>query len=201
MNQDYATSKKNEPLAVETSMEEILASIRSIISDDVKQSTRESIVMEKKVSADSKNHDVLDLTEMLEEDGSIVSIQDAVPSSEPRKKEDHSSSSSKNVEKEFPLKGNDFISNEAFLASTQALRGLDSVSEEALQEVGKAFSGGKTLELLMVDVLRPMLKEWIDANLPSLVKVIVNEQVERVMQARRVQGFSRTDPSEDIEAA
>ncbi|ABS64612.1 conserved hypothetical protein [Parvibaculum lavamentivorans DS-1] len=43
--------------------------------------------------------------------------------------------------------------------------------------------GSRTLEELVGDLLRPMLKEWLDENLPSLVERLVAEEIERV--ARR----------------
>ncbi len=37
----------------------------------------------------------------------------------------------------------------------------------------------------MKDVLRPILKEWLDANLPEMVERIVREEVERISQRAR----------------
>jgi hypothetical protein len=42
---------------------------------------------------------------------------------------------------------------------------------------------GRTLEDVVRELLRPMLKEWLDANLPSIVEAQVRAEVERV--ARR----------------
>lgn len=183
-------SKHNEVLQTEPSMDEILASIKSIISDDVKQAAKNSFELPQ---ANNKNDDadVLDLTEMIKEDGSVVSLPKGGNMSKEAKKLDQSRDNSKEDEKGIAQdlqeaeKEIDFISSEALSESMQALQGLDSISNDTLQEVKHAFTGGKTLEVLMSDILRPMLKEWIDANLPSLVKVIVNDQVEKVIQARR----------------
>ena len=40
--------------------------------------------------------------------------------------------------------------------------------------------GNQTLEQLVKDVLRPILKEWLDENLPDIVDRIVREEVERI---------------------
>jgi uncharacterized protein len=41
-------------------------------------------------------------------------------------------------------------------------------------------SGETSLEGLVRDMLRPMLKEWLDANLPSLVEAMVAREIERI---------------------
>lgn len=43
----------------------------------------------------------------------------------------------------------------------------------------------RTLEDLVGDMLRPMLKEWLDDNLPILVEKLVREEIERVSRGRR----------------
>jgi uncharacterized protein len=41
-------------------------------------------------------------------------------------------------------------------------------------------SGETSLEGLTRDLLRPMLKDWLDANLPSLVEAMVAKEIERI---------------------
>jgi uncharacterized protein len=41
-------------------------------------------------------------------------------------------------------------------------------------------SGETSLEGLTRDLLRPMLKEWLDANLPGLVEAMVAREIERI---------------------
>ncbi|NJR26526.1 MAG: DUF2497 domain-containing protein, partial [Richelia sp. CSU_2_1] len=45
------------------------------------------------------------------------------------------------------------------------------------------FSSGNTVEALVVEMLKPMLKEWLDANLPRIVEDKVESEVARI--ARR----------------
>jgi len=42
----------------------------------------------------------------------------------------------------------------------------------------------RTLEDLVQEMLRPMLKAWLDDNLPSLVERIVRDEIERVARGR-----------------
>jgi len=46
-------------------------------------------------------------------------------------------------------------------------------------------SGDKTLEALTKELLRPLMKEWLDANLPGMVERIVREEIERVVAKSR----------------
>jgi cell pole-organizing protein PopZ len=41
--------------------------------------------------------------------------------------------------------------------------------------------GGPTIEDLVRDELRPLLKQWLDANLPALVERHVRAEIERVV--------------------
>ena len=53
--------------------------------------------------------------------------------------------------------------NDAFLSNTTAMG-----------------AGDKTIEGIVVELLRPMLKEWLDRNLPQVVERIVEREIERV---------------------
>ena len=43
----------------------------------------------------------------------------------------------------------------------------------------------RTLEDLVTEMLRPLLKAWLDDNLPKLVERLVREEIERVSRGRR----------------
>ena len=46
--------------------------------------------------------------------------------------------------------------------------------------VGRATGGDQSIEGLTRELLRPMLKTWLDDNLPDLVEKLVREEIERV---------------------
>jgi cell pole-organizing protein PopZ len=50
-------------------------------------------------------------------------------------------------------------------------------AERSLQ----VHSGGLTIEDIVREQLRPMLKAWLDANLPSLVEHLVRAEIERLV--------------------
>ena len=70
-------------------------------------------------------------------------------------------------------------------------RGL--ISSSTMAAVDSAFhslshtvlgQNARTLEDLVKEMLRPMLKSWLDDNLPSLVERIVRAEIERVSRGR-----------------
>jgi cell pole-organizing protein PopZ len=76
-------------------------------------------------------------------------------------------------------------------ASPAPDRGL--ISTETVKAVDSAFNtlahtvigqNARTLEDLVREMLRPMLKSWLDDNLPGLVERIVRAEIERVSRGR-----------------
>ena len=70
-------------------------------------------------------------------------------------------------------------------------RGL--ISNETIAAVDSAFNtlahtiigqNARTLEDLVKEMLRPMLRSWLDDNLPGLVERIVRAEIERVSRGR-----------------
>src|SRR5262245_6257232 len=70
-------------------------------------------------------------------------------------------------------------------------RGL--ISNDTIAAVDSAFNtlahtiigqNARTLEDLVKEMLRPMLKSWLDDNLPGLVERIVRAEIERVSRGR-----------------
>jgi cell pole-organizing protein PopZ len=45
--------------------------------------------------------------------------------------------------------------------------------------------GARTIDELAEDLLRPMLRDWLDNNLPPMVERLVREEIERVSRGRR----------------
>ncbi len=81
---------------------------------------------------------------------------------------------------------------QGFPAKIEAATAL--ISEEAGAQVARsfgelaaAFDGvqNRSLEDLAQDMLRPMLQEWLDDNLPTLVERLVREEIERVARGPR----------------
>ena len=76
----------------------------------------------------------------------------------------------------------DLVSEKALPASTAALSQLaHSVSRTREPTPGQS----KTVEELVREAVEPMLKQWLDTNLPRIVERMVREAIDRVV--RRVE--------------
>ena len=68
------------------------------------------------------------------------------------------------------------------LLSTTASAAVDSAFNTLAHTV--LVQNARTLEDLVKEMLRPMLKSWLDDNLPGLVERIVRAEIERVSRGR-----------------
>jgi cell pole-organizing protein PopZ len=204
---------------------DILSSIRQIISEDAKEETKKPSLsspfsVNKK---DNKQEEILELTRVVETDGSIVDLSQKgldkvgpVSKSFSREEKDLG----KNEIEAHPEKKQVSTSpdNEPFLPpSRDPQEGINSpirskiespeklLSEEALRQSANAFRdlekikqslkmpdhildsekiGNYTVDDLVRELLRPILREWLDAHLPSMIRTLVAEQIEKALQQR-----------------
>jgi uncharacterized protein len=68
------------------------------------------------------------------------------------------------------------------LVSAATSAAVDSAFNTLAQTV--LVQNGRTLEDLVREMLRPMLKTWLDDNLPSMVERLVRAEIERVSRGR-----------------
>jgi uncharacterized protein len=71
------------------------------------------------------------------------------------------------------------IAPEAAAAAVSSLDGL--VRTLATERSMQVHSGGPTIEDIVREELRPLLKAWLDANLPPMVERLVRVEIERVV--------------------
>jgi hypothetical protein len=71
---------------------------------------------------------------------------------------------------------------ERSLLSSTASAAVDSAFSTLAQTM--LVNNARTIEDLVKDMLRPMLKAWLDDNLPGLVERIVRTEIERVSRGR-----------------
>lgn len=149
---------------------------------------------------------VLELTQLLREDGTISNLKNQESfMSEDVKQETAQEEATSNTQAATPAQdtsvedilsldladevGEPLISPEAFAQSTAALSALSNVPKASAtisQTLNAQNAGQYTVESLMRELLRPMLKDWLDANLPSLVKWLVAEQIEKMLKGQGV---------------
>ena len=59
----------------------------------------------------------------------------------------------------------------------------DAAVQGAMNRLGAMASmgiGGMTVEAMMREMLKPMLKDWLDENLPALVERMVEKEIARI---------------------
>ncbi len=75
------------------------------------------------------------------------------------------------------------VSDEVRSSMQENFAALAMVSKPGAQP--KVVRSGETsLEGLVTDLLRPMLAEWLDENLPSMVEAMVKEEISRISGKR-----------------
>lgn len=179
--------------AHEPTMEEILASIRRIISeDDVPEEAKAEEVPEPEVAAapepvaaqpepepeveDEVEDDVLELTTPYVAKpsmsiGDIDAYEPEAPVAAP-------------APKPAPV-----APQPAYAASEHLVS--ERTVASAVSAFGQLTSGsllpkeGRTIEDLLSEMLRPMLQSWLDDNLPGIVETAVREEVERLARQSR----------------
>lgn len=154
------------------SMEDILASIRRILSEE-DQTPQPDHPPSEKPSGD----DVLVLEpSMLVEPESGISEAKTEPA--PLPSEPPPPVAAKRSDPAFDSDPT-LVAPEAAHAAAAAVAGL--VRTLASERGTQTHSGGPTIEDLVRAELRPILKEWLDLHLPGLVERLVRAEIERVV--------------------
>jgi cell pole-organizing protein PopZ len=173
----------------EPTMEEILASIRRIISeDDAPAEPAAEAAPEPELEAEPEpepepaaiEEDVLELTDPiapepepepelppLETVGDIDVYSPPPPEPEPAPAP--------------PIFDRDDVAEKLVgdTAASAAASAFGSLSSALLMP-----KDGRTLEDVVRELLRPLLKEWLDQNLPRIVETKVEEEVQRIARGR-----------------
>jgi uncharacterized protein len=169
----------------EPSMEEILASIRRIIAEDGETTAEPAAAAagapEAAPAAAEPHEDILELTDVVEPDGSVVSLTTAAkaepgPPPPPPLRE---------VEPDAEPADDEGIVSAATAAASVAafsqIASLSSRAEPRARNLGIG-AGDLTLEALVREELRPILKDWLDQYLPDMVERLVQEEITRLVR-------------------
>tara|TARA_B100001123_G_scaffold201672_2_gene228856 strand:- start:173 stop:748 length:576 start_codon:yes stop_codon:yes gene_type:complete len=183
------------------SMEEILQSIKRIIADESDEADTPM--------AEDTTPAPLELTDMVEEDGTVTKIESdetlaAAASDLEEPEADMPDVSGPSLEEMMaedslpeptpaeapapnPAKADldeGLVSDNAMQASMAALQSLtgEKPKPAATSTTSAPFRSGQTVEDLVVEALKPMLKEWLDANLPQVVERLVQKEIRRLSE-------------------
>ena len=165
----------------EPSMEEILASIRRIISED-EDDQGPSATQAAAKAAPEKAAPKPELT--LTPAASAAPAAPGVPVPPAPQPDTRPRAESADLTKKpvaAPMQDEleeEILDQTTAAAATQAFRSLS-------QSVRISEGPGKTLEDIVTEMLRPLVKEWLDSNLPAIVEEKVEEEVQRVARRRR----------------
>lgn len=174
------------------SMEEILQSIKRIIAEEGEPG-----------APAAPASDVLELTDMLADDGSVSTPSKdeapAIPSmsideimAAPIASEPAPAPEPKPEPKPAPVAAEpapapavdeeSLISESTRAASAAALRALETVPSPGPVPTTSAiaFRSGETVEGLVIEALKPMLKDWLDSNLPGMVERLVEKEIRKL---------------------
>ena len=154
----------------EPSMEEILASIRRIISEDEEEAPA-------KPAARAEPHRVA-------EPPPRPSMINRPPQPAPAAVEQEQKFATEDVEMIRKNVAEAMDDEDGIIESTTAAaasRAFMSLSQTVQISKGE----GHTLEDIVIEMLKPMVKDWLDANLAEIVEQKVEEEVQRVARRRR----------------
>jgi cell pole-organizing protein PopZ len=144
-------AQQNDPNRQDPAMEDILASIRRIISED------EPAAAEATDEADDTDEEPLELTERVDAPPVAAAETPAAPA--PAVTES--------------------------MAGVRTTEGLIDIPGPAATVAPQAQAQGKTLEALASEMLRPMLKAWVDEHMEAVVRSAVDAEVARIFRQGR----------------
>lgn len=164
-------TKEDDP-----SIEEILASIRDIISED----EEEGVSTPPSIPDSDEEDEVLDLTDEIDDEPEIdlgSDEEDDMPDfNEDAFDLDLVDHETDEVEDDMTDEDRDIFTDTAAEATLDSLTRL--ASNVAISKAG----GDVTLDSIVRDLLRPMLRQWIHENMPEIVEVMVEKELEKLIR-------------------
>ena len=181
----------NAKSSPEPSMEEIIASISRIITEDKRPP--------EPVRPPAEKSDILELTEVVDEDGSVrrkapaagnpnatsvgtAAAMNPEPVGPGEPAESELPQPEVGVQTKAEIGRERILSSATSGAAAAAFAQLGALPRERRKE-GELPLGGvdRTLEDIVRDMLRPLLQTWLDENLPGMVERLVREEIARVV--------------------
>jgi len=150
-------------------MEEILASIRRILNED-------DPAVQPVVPDAGEDDDVLVLDRSM-----MVATQDDAAQEAPRAQPIAPAPRPNLMEVPTPPPNDmdELVAPSAAAAAASSLGNLARSLSSAARPT-QVWAGGPTLEDIVRSELRPLLKDWLDSNLPQMVERLVKAEIDRV---------------------
>jgi|SRR3546814_10181832 len=83
-----------------------------------------------------------------------------------------------------PAEGEELVSTRSADAARQSLEALSAAITPASAASAPPAAGGRTMEEVVMEALRPMLKDWLDTHLPDMVEAMVAKEISRITGRR-----------------
>jgi len=163
----------------EPSMEEILASIRRIISEDDDTG--------KRAAPEAAGPLVLKTPAppaVQPDDDLMVFEDDPPPKAEPPPRVEAKPAARPVARAPLPPVDLEDVVEDAIVSGEAVSAAAGSFTRLA-GSLRIADAPGQTLEGIVRELLRPMMKEWLDANLPSIVEAKVEAELDRISRMSR----------------
>ena len=163
----------------EPSMEEILASIRRIISEEEQAPAAPGPVLD--LTQHAETHAVED--DIVFETPAAVAHEPPPPAVEapppqPTRTQTHT------IVSQQPMPTSAAASSDLIISQPNASAAAGALSRLA-GSLRVADTPGQTVEGVVRELLKPMLKEWLDRNLPAIVEARVEAELERIARLAR----------------
>ncbi|WP_206365675.1 DUF2497 domain-containing protein [Sphingomonas sp. AAP5] len=162
-------------LSAEPSMEDILSSIKRIIAEENDatpgRSKRPPRSLPPRSEAEPFDHDILELSEPVHEpEYAREPAPRPAPAAEPVAV----------AAKPAPASVAPEPSPESLLSARTAEASRSPLDALSRLVVKPEVTGSDTLEGVVREMLRPMLRDWLDANLPTMVEAMVAREIDRI---------------------
>lgn len=164
----------------ESSMEEILSSIKRIIAEDKAIEIDRPIKARNSDAPKAKHDEILELTEKVE-DSDIASAQGVFGDrrTQERLNTEQESAPEQAQAREIQAKEDRLIDDQkldSMRNSLSALVAMEGANSPAPEKTNRQTS----LEDMTRELMKPMLKSWLDENLPGLVEEMVAREIQRI---------------------
>jgi hypothetical protein len=182
-------------------MEEILASIRRIISEDADASKGGAAPAPAAATAAAPRDEVLELTNVVHDDGSIGRQAEPAPEPprrrapppprhepepirepqpEPRVSRRSAAPEPRHMRNQSDL---DMVEKDDGILSSQASSAITNAFGMLARERDVSVGSGASLEDIVTQIMKPLLAQWLDEHLPEIVERVVQQEVERAARS------------------
>jgi cell pole-organizing protein PopZ len=182
-------------------MEEILASIRRIISEDADPGKAPTAP-----SAGARDGEVLELTNIVHDDGTVGKsepmpmapepprrraaappplrpepepIREPIPEPPRMSRRAAPAPEPRHMRNQSDLDMVEKDDRDAGVLSSQASSAISNAFGMLTRERDVSVGGGTSLEDIVAQMMKPMLAAWLDEHLPEIVERVVQQEVER----------------------